>query len=223
MRKQSTDHTLAATSRRAAMTRNLQQVVMFMLCICAIGCDRVRPVATPNAPSTTSAPKDQRQSITEDRADAEPLTTADLNERQVIGQLGVPLGTVVEIKGAVVSGDDLRKKLYQGAYLLRVTEVDGRALESPPVITFFVPGFSGVKLASNNRELYEMKVGATARELSTDQRERLRKNYVGKQMRLVVYEVGRYSGMPTKLPDDVLIWQDVGFGFRTSLNVLKAR
>ena len=205
------------------MTRNLQQVVMFMLCMCAIGCDHVRPVATPNAPSTTSAPKGQRQPITEDRADAEPLTIADLNERQVIGQLGVPLGTVVEIKATVVAGDDLRRKQYQGAYLLRVTDVDGRLLESPPVMTFFVPGFSGVKLARNNFELHEIKTGAKVGSLNQEQVEKLQQGYVGKEMRLVVYEIGQFTGMPKELPNDVLSWQDVGFGFRTLLNILEVR
>ena len=205
------------------MTRYAIQLVMFILCICAIGCDHVRPVATPNAPTTTSAAEEQPQPATEDRTDAEPLTIADLNERQVIGQLGVPLGTVVEIKATVVAGDDLRKKLYQGAYLLRVTEVDGRGLESLPVMTFFVPGFSSVKLARNDFELHKMKTGKKVSSLNQEQIETLQQGYVGQQMRLVVYEIGRFAGIPKQLPNDVMSWADVGYGFSTSLYVLAER
>jgi len=205
------------------MTRYHLQLVVFMLCACAIGCDRVRPVATPNAPSTTSAAQEQAQPASEDRADAEPLTIADLNERQVIGQLGVPLGTAVEINATVVAGDELRRKQYQSAYLLRVTEVDGRALELPPVMTFFVPGFSSVKLARNDFELHKMKTGAKARTFTREQIEALQQGYVGQQMGLVVYEIGRFAGIPKQLPNDVMPWADVGFGFSTSLYVLGER
>ncbi len=205
------------------MTRFPLQLVVFMLCACAIGCDRVRPVATPNAPSTTSVPQDQPQPATEDRADAEALTIADLNERQVIGQLGVPLGTVVEIKATVVAGDELRRKQYQSAYLLRVTEVDGRALESPPVMTFSVWGSARGKLARNDFELHKMKTGKKVGSLNQEQVETLQQGYVGKQMRLVVYEIGRFAGIPKQLPNDVMPWADVGFGFSASLEVLAER
>ena len=49
----------------------------------------------------------------------------------------------------------------------------------------------------------------------------LEKGYIGKEVSLLVYETGSYSGIPNKLPDDYLIWQDTGFEFRTFLSVLK--
>ncbi len=43
---------------------------------------------------------------------------------------------------------------------------------------------------------------------------------MGKKMTLTVYESGGFKGAPKGLPDGV-VWQDVGFGFSTSLIVVK--
>jgi hypothetical protein len=46
---------------------------------------------------------------------------------------------------------------------------------------------------------------------------------VGKKVRLAVYEVGSFDGIPNPLPPDVLLWADWGFQFSTSLIVLSER
>ena len=60
-----------------------------------------------------------------------PVTVAELNERPVIGQLGIPLGTCGEIQAKIIAGRELRLKQYDGAYLLSVTHVGGKELKSP--------------------------------------------------------------------------------------------
>jgi hypothetical protein len=144
-----------------------------------------------------------------------------LTENPVVGALGLPLGTVVEIRGNVISGDELRLKAYAGTYLLRVKEVGGRARVPPAVMEFSAPFVAS--LPSDPFELYESKTGSKPDGLDSAQIKQLEKGYVGKQVRLVVYETGGYSGIPRKLPADAPTWQDRDFGFRTSLVVLAER
>jgi hypothetical protein len=144
----------------------------------------------------------------------------ELNRRNVVGNLGLPLGTTVEIEADVVSGSSLRSKAFDSLYLLKVTHVDGKALNNPPLMRFSTPGFASVKLANHTFALYEMKHGEKATRLDSSQIAELEKGYVGKKVRLVVYEVGSFHGIPNQLPKVVPVWADVGFHFSTSLTVL---
>lgn len=152
-----------------------------------------------------------------------PITLEELNRRNVAGNLGFPLGTAVEIDAEVVSGSSLRGKGFDSLYLLKVTHADGKELDAPPLMQFSVPGYASVELANHAFSLYEMKHGARAKSLDSSQIAELEKGYVGKKVRLVVYEVGSFHGAPNHLPKDVPVWADVGFHFSTSLTVLKER
>ncbi|HPF38830.1 MAG TPA: hypothetical protein P5081_18500 [Phycisphaerae bacterium] len=174
-------------------------------------------------PSTTNPAQPKAASQTSDPADLEPPSIASLTANPVIGSLGLPLGTVAEIRATIVDGDDLRMKAYQGAYLLRVTNVDGRPLEPSRVKEFSVPPFIGVKLANDDFRLHKIKTGAEAKSLDANQVEDLKKGYVGKEVRLAVYETGAYSGMPRNLSDDVPVWQSTDFVFSTWLVILADR
>jgi hypothetical protein len=134
----------------------------------------------------------------------------------------MPLGTVAEVRATVISGSELHDKGHQGSYLLRVTEVGGRAIERPANLEFTVPSFVNVKLARGVFELYELKTGKKAGQLNSNRIAEIETGYVGKQLRLIVYETGGYSGIPRNLPPDVT-WQDHGFSFSTSLVVLAER
>lgn len=151
------------------------------------------------------------------------LSVSSLNQGRILGELGAPLGTVVEVRASIVAGSELQSKRHQGCYLLRITEVDGHPLAVPAVMEFTVPGFAGVQLASNDSDLYELKTGTKAGTLEPAQIERLREGYVGRQVLLAVYETGQYSGVPHNVPQDIPTWQDRGFGFRSLLVVLAER
>ena len=151
-----------------------------------------------------------------------PITLDELNNRQVVGTLGKPLGTVVEIEAKVIAGSELRLKQYDGAYLLSVTHVDGNKLDQPTVLRFST-GFSDVKLANDHFSLYELKHGKKTGRLNSAQISELEKGYVGRSVRLAVYEVGGFRGRPLKLPDDAPLWADVGFYFDTRLEILADR
>ena len=59
--------------------------------------------------------------------------------------------------------------------------------------------------------------------MNSSQIAELEKGYDGKTVRLVVYEIGSFGGIPAKLPDDVPIWADSGYHFSTSLTVVAER
>ncbi len=160
----------------------------------------------------------------QEAAKKQSIHVDELNERPVIGKLGVPLGTVTEIKAQIVAGDELRMKEYQGIYLLKVTHVAGVKLNKPPLLRFSVSvpvrAFVGVSVASDHFGLYEMKNGKKAGSLDSEQIRELEKGYVGKTVRLVVYESGSFHGQPDKLPKDYPTPADTGFHFSTSLDVV---
>ncbi|WP_020474765.1 hypothetical protein [Zavarzinella formosa] len=153
-----------------------------------------------------------------------PLSVAELNERPVIGQLGLPLGTCAEIEAKIIAGRELRQKQYDGAYLLSVTHVAGKKLATPAILRFDIgPGMT-VKLARGNFELHELKTGKKTGSLTGEEILKLEEGYVGKTVKLSVYEVGSFHGLPRKLPSDRLIyWADTEFYFSTSLVILHER
>ncbi|HCE44560.1 MAG TPA: hypothetical protein DET40_13520 [Lentisphaeria bacterium] len=62
--------------------------------------------------------------------------TVDLRALQsdvvVIGNLGVPVGNVVEVECTIIDGDSLRLKNLQGTYLLKVSKVNNLPLMAHP-------------------------------------------------------------------------------------------
>ncbi|MEX2212798.1 MAG: hypothetical protein WD768_01635 [Phycisphaeraceae bacterium] len=144
-------------------------------------------------------------------------------ERDVIGKLGVPLGTVVEIQATIIAGRELRMKAYDGLYLLKVTHVGARLLEEPPVLEFSVPGFIDVELPSDHRSLVEMIKREEEKHPGRAKTNDIEKGFVGRTVKLVVHEVGTFSGLPRNRPNDVPVWADRGFSLRTSLEVLAQR
>lgn len=148
------------------------------------------------------------------------ISLEELNRRNVVGYLGMILGTSTEIDAEIVSGRSLDVKGYDQLYLLKVTHVAGKKLDVPPMMKFSVLGIKPIQLASQTRALYELKHGVQVDRLSSLQIEELEKGYVGKKVRLSVYETGGFTGIPKQLPEDVPEWADTGFQFSTSLVVL---
>ncbi|MEM9346934.1 MAG: hypothetical protein AAGB26_09995 [Planctomycetota bacterium] len=91
------------------------------------------------------------------------------------------------------------------------------------MLEFSVPGFVDVELANDDFDFYELNHGKRIGRLNSNQVQALQNDYVGKQVRLAVYETGGFSGIPGNLPDDVPVWQDHAFGFSARLVVLAER
>ena len=139
----------------------------------------------------------------------------------IIGQLGVPLGTVVQIDSTIVAGRSLGWKDLASEYLLKVIKVGSSSVSNPPTCQFQTHSWAEVKIASDVFSLYELKKGKKAGGLSDSQIAELERGYVGHAYRLLAYEEGVYSGVPADLPAGYPIWQGHQFGFRTHLIVLR--
>ena len=148
------------------------------------------------APAQTPAPPPTKPSTA-------PLNWSELNERPVIGMLGVPLGTVAEIQATVV--DDKTSKADQNVLFLRVTQVNGQDLKGSPTFMFNVRPWA--------------KVAQVPKDLPTENPE----EYLDKSVRLSVYETGSFSGIPDKLPKDVGGWSGYAFHVSSYLTVLADR
>lgn len=155
-----------------------------------------------------------------DEKDAKSISAESLNTISVIGKLGIPLGEVTTVRATIVDGDSLRTKADMGSYLLRITEVNGVKLDAEPILDFLLAPGSPVKLANDNFELYEQKTGGKTGKLTGAETKKLKEGYVGRTFSLQVYEEGSFSGIPKKLPRE-LMWQDRGFHFRTYLRILR--
>src|ERR1700744_6062220 len=88
------------------------------------------------------------------------VSTPTLTPPPAVGELGVPFGTVVEIRATIFAGSTLNTKGDDGVYLLRVTEVNGQPLSWTPLMRFTWHRFTSVKLVNNVYDLYELKHGA---------------------------------------------------------------
>jgi hypothetical protein len=161
--------------------------------------------------------------IAQDDAAKEPITLEELHSRGVLGQLGVPLGTAVEIKAEVVSGDSTRRKALQGVYLLRVTQVGGKELAAPPLMHYTVK-FGRIEIPNCPRDsFFESPRDKEAERIESARIAELEKSYVGKVVQLLVYEGGLFVGIPEQLPEDAPQWQGSGFRFLPTLEVLDER
>jgi hypothetical protein len=65
-----------------------------------------------------------------------PITLAELSERQILGSLGHPLGTLLTVEGVVADGTYTKLKYDAGHTLLRVQVVEGKELKDEVVFHF---------------------------------------------------------------------------------------
>ena len=52
--------------------------------------------------------------VAQNQESNDPISYSELRSRDVIGQLGIPLGTATEISATIISGDELRTKSAAG-------------------------------------------------------------------------------------------------------------
>lgn len=150
----------------------------------------------------------------------EPLSVNDLKSRPVIGDLGVPLGKVVEIQATIISGNQFNTMATHDRFLLQVNKVNDDELKTKPIMDF--GAHFGVDLPGDVWSLAESKTGKKAAEVPRKEAEQFEKAYVGTTVKLVAYETGSFSGIP-KLPKEIDSWQDHSFCFSNSLAILAKR
>jgi hypothetical protein len=122
---------------------------------------------------------------------AKAIPVSVLNDRQVIGRLGHPLGTIVVVEGVVADGSYTKAKADDGHTLLRVQGVNEKRLAEEQVFHF------GSLL------------------------ERVEKPKAGATYKFSGYETGGFTGLPTKAFDYVGLIASTDYGFTTDFVVLR--
>jgi len=185
----------------------IKHVCMSMIFVCIMSC--------------VACSKKNKQNPQNIRVIHDPIISiSDLKKFPVSGELGIPLGTPANIRAIIIDGDSMKDKIRSSSYLLQVTEVNGVKLSVMPIMEFSLDHAQDTGLAADNFQLYYIRNKKEADGLTSDQIAELKIGYVGKSVSLVVYETGKFSGVPRNLPDDAFLWQDEGFCFEPNLEVL---
>lgn len=145
----------------------------------------------------------------------EPIAAASLNQRDVIGKIGVPLGHGATIEATVVSGSSLNRKGYDDLFLLQVDVVNGRKIDPALMMEFQVDHGANTTLVSTVDELRNRSSQKDS-VLTQDEYANVVRSYVGSRVKLFAYESGEYRGLPSEF---VFGRATRGFGFSTFLVV----
>jgi hypothetical protein len=167
----------------------------------------------------------------------EPVPWQDIARRGVQGELGKPLGHIIEVEAVVVSGRDLfpvlRDPVRHSSYFLRISKIAGRELSDSILIRYF----------SSSKRLPD-SLGAFAKIKQEDLTafspadiKRLEEGIVGQRFRMLVIEEAVLKGNPTNLSalpkradsdplaydEPVSFWQDYWgqFGYHHYVRVLE--
>ena len=109
--------------------------------------------------------------------------------------LGYAFGTIVNLEGKIIDGDNLNWKAAQGRYLFKVNSVNEAKLDTQ--IVMFFEDQSGV--------------------LSTDS---AKHSLLNKTVSLIGYETGRFSGIPNGYDNYKMMYSGTFYGFHHYLIIL---
>jgi hypothetical protein len=146
------------------------------------------------------------------------VPASDVGARvQVIGAMGLPLGTVREVVIEVEDGAATKSKDDASFYLAKILRIDGKDIKDPVVLQFR----SRATALQSSYEARRQQLGGEGRHLTSEIRD-LNADYVGARFIITAYETGEFAGMPPGVPS-ALAWQDSKFRFRTYLVIITAR
>ena len=168
---------------------------------------------------------------------SEPIPWQDIAKRGVQGELGKPLGHIVQVEAVVVAGRDLfpvlRDPVRHSSYFLRISKIAERELPHSLLIRYFS---SSTRLPDSLAAFAKMKQEQQTT-FSPSDMVRLEKGFVGQRFRLLVIEEAVLKGNPPDVsalperaesdpsPSDepVSFWQDYwgAFGYHHYVRVLE--
>jgi hypothetical protein len=134
-----------------------------------------------------------------------------LKPTQIKERLNVPFGTLVKMKVEIVDGEKLNDKYHEGNFLFRIKTVDSIAVPGSMIIDF--KDETG-KFPTDEFELYKYLYGKEAKEITSSESKKMKKNYVGQNFTIMAYEAGEFAGVPKDYFKYQPVRQDFGFHFR---------
>ncbi len=171
-----------------------------------------------------------------------------IGKATIVGLLGKPLGTPVEIVGTILdcpegeaSGMKVSDSL-RGRYRIRVEEIAGSFADPTFEMDFFVHRTVEANVAHDQRALDDLVKRMTtpgtrwkydessdtnveAPPMTRKEAEEFRASYVGSRHRLLVYETGAFDGAPRGLPREAedFASNEPEFRFSVFLVVIRER
>ncbi|MEI8245720.1 MAG: hypothetical protein WCI51_07815 [Lentisphaerota bacterium] len=87
-----------------------------------------------------------------DDHDTKTISYKELNNIKIIGQLGIELGSIVNVEGTVLLPAELDKKADEGKYILRICSVNGEILSEKIAIELLY-AYSGVDRSNKGEKV----------------------------------------------------------------------
>jgi len=128
-----------------------------------------------------------------------------------------PLGTLLKMEVEVYDGDLTERKEYEGIYLFKINTVDNKQTTDTVLMEF--RDETG-KFPANSFELYKYLYGKDAGSISSEQINKMKREYVGKVFSIVAYESGEFTGMPKGYSEYQGEKAGMGFHFQNYLVVV---
>jgi hypothetical protein len=125
-----------------------------------------------------------------------PLSIAEINNRQVIGNLGIPLAETARIRATIVDGDSLRMKAFASSYVLKVSSVNGIPFAGDHLFRFDVSSQNEdddvFGLVSGSWGFSELPNRTNGDRYTAEKINQLRSNYAGTKLLINAYEKGAF-------------------------------
>ncbi len=138
----------------------------------------------------------------------------------VLGDLGLPLGTPVEVEGSVVTAKSVRRMSLTDEYLLVIDTVKGKKLDSVITFGFWVEDSTKSLMVNTDLGLRWLLAGMVEEfEITQEQANKLLRDYTKVRRKLLVFETAVFLGRPLNLPPTAPLRSGPAFGFETHLVV----
>jgi hypothetical protein len=144
----------------------------------------------------------------------------------VIGVLGVPLGTVVEVEAEIVAEPEphVPPEAHLWRFFLRIHKVNGEDAQDCTPISFSTYGLVGWSEDPAPLSLMSFEMTRKRDRQTAEEREAIRVRFVGRKYRLFVYETGGFYGLPVEsTPMHIEDGSGERFRFQPRLSVLFER
>lgn len=142
---------------------------------------------------------------------------ADHSSLSIKEDLKHHFGTLLKIEVEIFDGDLTQRKEYEGIYLFKIKTVDNKQTTDTILMRF--RDETG-KFPTDAFELYKYLYGKNAGSISSEQADKMKREYVGKVFSIVAYESGEFTGMPEGYSEYQGEKADMDFHFQNYLVVV---
>lgn len=139
----------------------------------------------------------------------------------ILGELGLPLGTPVEVEGVLLGPKKTTSIPFPDEIRFAVDVVGGKRLESPKEFSFRVENPTMSKIQNSEfglKSTLDFFVGNN--EMTREQADKMFADYAKVRRKLLVYESATYVGRPPNLPNQLPARAEPLFGFSSYLVVV---